>query len=548
MDGVSWSTTRPPESFTRSKTSTDTLSRLANFIARADSKHQRHQRPQTSHLAPYACQECDQNFSHAADLLNHQDLKHTLPKPHRCPTCGQEFSLRSSLQLHKCERDSTPCERCHGESRLGVQCATCTGRTSDSIRLQDKSPHLQPHLLDSSPYTCAPCGRGFNQKQALLHHQQAGCSEPPSPLSLMDASGLPDDSPPVSEADSTRSDSSDSTELGGRMLSECEVCSRTFRTEAGLERHKQTNHTEEHLTASEEPQTKEAGSGGASIGVNRGLIKRSKSTSKVLSCRSCDLVFRSTSKLYLHRKEKHRREKIVAREYRPVTVKRRRAGAYPCQVCGKVFLHHLSLRAHHKQHAGQSLAIAKDRRNTVTSNSAGNKTVRAGPGRPGREPRGVRTVTDPGNSREVPEEREQEKEEEEEEQVEEEEEEEEQVEEKKQEEDEVEEEEEEEEEEGDEREFPCPSCVEVFSTQSQLREHVELHQSSVRRRRCSVCSQEMDTCTWQRSKRHRLYHCVPCQQGFSTLDSFLEHCQEHLRARVEEDSIAEGYTLQAAKT
>lgn len=62
------------------------------------------------------------------------------------------------------------------------------------------------------------------------------------------------------------------------------------------------------------------------------------------------------------------------------------------------------------------------------------------------------------------------------------------------------------EEEETEKEFPCPSCAEVFSLQSQLREHVELHQSSVKRSQCSVCTTEMDTCKWLGSKRQRLYH------------------------------------------
>ncbi|XP_034551135.1 zinc finger protein 594 [Notolabrus celidotus] len=542
MDGVSWSTSRPPESFTRSKTSTDTLSRLASFIARADTKQQRTQRPQTSHLPSYTCQECEKDFPRAVDLLHHQELTHTLPKPHRCPSCGQEFSLRSSLQLHQCER-ATSCELCHREARLGAACPACTTRTSDHARLQDKSPHLQPRLLDSSPYACAPCGRGFSQKQALLHHQQAGCSEPVSPSGVMNAGSLPDDSPPMYEGDSTRSDSSDAAEPSSRALSECDICSRSFRTEAALERHKQTNHLEEGPTASQGLRTKEGGSGRVNMRVNGGLMRRSKSKTKLLSCRSCDLVFKSTSKLYLHRKEKHRREKIVSSESRPVAVRRRRAGAYPCQVCGKVFLHHLSLRAHYKQHAELSSTSITDRPNTAKSSSAGNKTVRAGPGRPRKDLPGPRTVTEAGKLREVPEERDVEEVEQEEEEQEEEQE--------KQEveEEEVEKEEEEkEEEEEEEREFPCPSCAEVFSAQSQLREHVELHQSSVRRRHCSVCTHEMDTCKWPGSKRHRPYHCVPCQQGYSTLDSFLQHCQEHLRVRVEEDRIAEGYNLQASKS
>ncbi|XP_056130236.1 zinc finger protein 616 isoform X2 [Lampris incognitus] len=534
MDGVpcSWSATRAQESFSRSKPASDTLSRLAKLVAQAEHKQDgRNQKQHPVHTHSCFCPECGQGFPDITELSHHQEVKHALPKPHQCLSCGKAFSLLSSLQLHKCVHKSSPCELCQGQQRLSAPCHACMAGPSDPQSPQDKTPHHQPHHLDRSPYACAPCGRGFSQKQALLYHQQAGCSEPPSPLTVDDASSPPADSPPpVSEGGSTHSDSSDAPGPSGKASISCPLCCRTFRTGAGLHCHKRNVHAEELPMTQRAQKTK----GGGDVGgegdrerkfkVNGNLADKRKSKQKLLSCRSCDMVFKSTAKLYLHRKEKHRREKEMRRDTRPVITKRRKGETYPCLVCGRVFLHHLSLMAHSKQHGASTLTgiqkgcqsvgnTAKDSKLTekkpkkLKNSLIENKFVRAGPGRPARKVAQLEVkFNSPERLREVP-------------KV----------------------------EEDMDREFPCPSCAEVFTLQSELRDHVELHQSSVRRRQCSVCTQEMDCSKGPGSKRHRLYHCVLCQQAFSVLDTFLEHCQGHLRIKVEEESITEVYNHRGKK-
>ncbi|KAJ3586376.1 hypothetical protein NHX12_012774 [Muraenolepis orangiensis] len=456
MDGVPchWSNTRATECFSRCRPATGTLSRLAKLVAQAEHKQTDCQTPD-EHLACHSCgPQRGQEVPDMTEHVLHQELKHVLPKREK------DFSLLSTLQLHRC--DTSPNELD----------SACVGGATHA----DKSPGHQPSLIGGIPYACAPCGRGFGQKQALLQHQRTGCSEP-SPGVAGDGAGIPPaDSPrSVSKAGSSNSYSSEVK----RSVYKCPFCPKVVRSGAGLHCHMRKSHEAEMSV------------------VRRSRVRPTPGKSpQLLSCRSCEMVFKSTAKLYLHRKETHTREKAMRRENIPVLPsKRRKHETYICQACGQVFLHHLSFRAHSKKH---SVTTVQKQGRTGESDARDSKFP-VGPKKCGRKMERLDKETRKRRKAE------------------------------------------------EEGEFPCPSCAKVFSLQSELTNHVELHQSSAHWTQCRVCLQEMDTSKGSGSKKHRLYHCVPCRRTFPALDTFLEHCQDHLRVRVEEDGVAEAYGFHSNK-
>ncbi|XP_061758974.1 zinc finger protein 497 [Nerophis ophidion] len=205
------------------------------------------------------------------------------------------------------------------------------------------------------------------------------------------------------------------------------------------------------------------------------------------------IFFRSASEFCAFRKAKQtlkaRAKGKSASETTTLRPQRRQKKAYPCRVCGKLFLHHLSLDAHYTATSCVGAAHRAKAKEAHLPEPPPNHRAKTGlPGRPTKaEEAGL--------------------------------------------------------------DFPCPSCTKVFPLQSQLREHAQLHDSSQASRECSVCAQEVHAFKRPPSRRKRSYHCLPCREGFSALDSFLEHCQEHLRARGEEEEgvVMAGYKHQAGE-
>lgn len=452
-------TTPPPDAFKRQRTTTDTLNRLASFIAKQHSHAKTCRTPPSLPPRPpplraeaeWVCPESGQSFPCAQSVL---------PKPHRCSGCGTEFSLRSSLQLHNCDM---------------FQRGKLNSPSYATALIQQETSNA----VDRSPYACAPCGRGFMLKQALLHHQQADCGKAASPPF---SDGAPSPVSPASEEE-------DSASSSGSLYIQDHQCKR------------------DEVKCLEDADSWES----------EGCVE-TKSKRKMFSCRSCEMVFCSTAKLSKHRREQHRRGlKLTADSQRPAA-KHRRYNAtnntYTCQVCSQVFLHHLSLWAHKKKHP--ALQNGKDKCSNINNNNASNcklllkpkklapsKALAQGKAKKFHKFHKTYKQLNPLTRSRVRKHEVYHQEDF---------------------------------EEFEEQEFPCPSCPEVFSRHSDLSVHAELHQAAVRRSRCSVCEREMDSRRWSGSSRRlRLYHCLLCQTGFSTLETFLSHCQSHLKERVEQE-------------
>lgn len=425
--------TQDDKLFIQSRPVASRLSRLAELISSFEYKPKQ-QQPSSS-----ICKDCGQTFPNLDSLVDHQEREHTLQKLHCCQRCGQKFALLSSLQLHKCPGSSPMCQTCSGKPEWGSPCSTCGAEPPGPFFSEE--PFFDH---DNSPYVCAPCGRAFSHKQELLYHQQAGGCQP-APL---------DPSSPVASPTPSYTSSAPSSTCTRVSPAACTLCPRTFRSAAGLASHMRNFHE-----------------------------KKKRSSKKFqFQCRSCDKVFPQTSLLYLHRKEEHRRESLVTKPQRnsaKTSRRRQRGETYPCLHCGKVFLHHLTRRAHFRHYSAHHQAhlalSSKFTKVGIKPNAAkGSPLLKDGIPRKRGRPRKIR----PALTEEV-------------------------------------------------------GTEDLF--QAVLKAHEKVPQPVGTCRCCSVCTGGITLSEIPEDCERNVYHCVPCAVAFITLESFLEHCQKHLIRESEED-------------
>lgn len=475
MDSVhcNWNGAKSDQVSSRPRPMSDTLSKLAQFITCIEYKP----KPQTSSSIR---KDRVQEFSELNALVLQQEREKVLQKLHCCQRCGQKFALLSSLQLHKCPGATSMCQTCRGKPAMSSSCPSCGTEPSGPRRPED------PFYPDNSPYACAPCGQAFSHKQELLYHQQAGDCQPAKTLKPPSPSytSLPPSHPSA-----------------GASLPSCTLCSRTFRSTAGLSCHMRFSHTHGESGAKE---------------------KKLYLSSMSFPCRSCDKSFTKTSLLHRHRKEEHMREIKVRKPQRnsvKATRQRRKGETYPCLHCGKEFLHHLTRWAHFKHYTTHHQTHLKLSAKSASADADGFHPKAAKKLIPSQENRPKRGRPRTKNLPALTETKQ---------------------------EDEAERDKRDDSDEDDNTEFPCTSCDQVFSSKAALRVHeevheevpTEVHQPADTCRCCSVCSGGIPLSEIPEDCEKKVYHCVPCAEAFVALNTFLEHCQKHL-VRENEDEFSD---------
>ncbi|XP_067303301.1 zinc finger protein 311 [Pseudorasbora parva] len=476
MDSVhcNWNRAKGDQISTRSRPMSDTLSKLAQLITCMEYKPK-----------PQASSSIRKDGGHELSELN------SLQKLHCCERCGQKFALLSSLQLHKCPGASSMCQTCRGKPTRSSSCPSCGSEPSGPCRPED------PFSQDGSPYACAPCGQAFSHKQELLYHQQAGDCQPAK--TLKPSSPSYSSSPPSSPS-------------GSESLSPCTLCSRMFRSSAGLSCHMRFTHGNMKRSTKTLFQCRSCDKSFLKIALlqrhrkeehRRRTKRKGLLSSTLFPCRSCDKSFHKTSLLHRHRREEHRREtkeKVLRKENSGKAIRKRQKGEmYPCRHCGEEFPHHLTRWAHFKHctalHQTQTGADAAGLEPKAPKELRPSQEIRPKRGRP-------RTKNLPAQ--------------------------------------EVEKNSQDDNDEDEDGEYPCTSCDQVFCSKAALRVHEEIHEEvheevpkeiqrpAEPRRCCSVCKGGIPLSEIPEDCEQKVYHCVPCAEAFIALDAFLEHCQKHL--------------------
>ncbi|XP_078504813.1 uncharacterized protein LOC144763251 isoform X2 [Lissotriton helveticus] len=106
---------------------------------------------------PYACIECNKNFSQKGELNRH-NRTHTGVRPYACTECEKRFFQKGDLTTHI-------------RTHTGEKPYTCTECHKSFNRKGNLNEHRILIHCGVRPYKCTECGKSFNRKGRLLKHR-----------------------------------------------------------------------------------------------------------------------------------------------------------------------------------------------------------------------------------------------------------------------------------------------------------------------------------------------------------------------------------------
>ncbi|KAM9328406.1 uncharacterized protein KZ484_019759 [Pholidichthys leucotaenia] len=161
---------------------------------------------------PFQCSHCPKKFTLVSVLARHERM-HTGEKPFLCSQCGKGFLSQGELSKH---------HRSHVDERP-YSCPQCDKRFKSKKTQQE---HIISHT-GARPYPCTYCGKGFSKPYALTRHNLIHTGERPFPCGHCEKSFLT-----LSEAQLHQR-----IHTGERPYS-CNMCELKFKSSSELARHK----------------------------------------------------------------------------------------------------------------------------------------------------------------------------------------------------------------------------------------------------------------------------------------------------------------------
>ncbi|KAJ8334941.1 hypothetical protein SKAU_G00405800 [Synaphobranchus kaupii] len=288
----------------------------------------------------FSCYICERTFLSSVELTDHQATHSKEDKPFKCTHCQESFRTFSEVTSHRryiCLERQCTCWDC-GESFRGMYL----------LRAHRAARHPTPppgHARDESKtHRCAKCGRGFEEEEELLRHQENHAGEQRC------NGGAPTKrrGRPPRQAEPADGEKGESPGNQGGGVQAGRIAGGTAGGAKG--RRGRPPKSAQRADLPQDPAEAEAETGEAPQHL----------------CLECKASFPAVSQLRAHRKEKHGQPPSPPRKHhackdceesfsRPEqleahTARVHGAGRHTCPTCGKSFGRENSLRAHQQTH------------------------------------------------------------------------------------------------------------------------------------------------------------------------------------------------------